>query len=488
MGGTGKPLEERPALVQGVGVGGTGSPARGVGTGGTGSAIPSPELEAPGGIGGTGNTLPGGIGGTGQGVPGVSDLAGHPGAEVGVGGTGIVGTITGFASVCVNGVEVHYEDAVPVSKNGEPASVNALAVGQVVVIDAHGSSRGLEARSIAVVHALDGPVTEIAGDRRSMKVMGQTVRFAGSGAVPAGLNAGDRVAVSGLRGAGGVVMASRIDRGRPDRPVSAVGLVGADHSLYGVPLAVAGRAKLMSDQEMLVQGKWNGKAIEVAQTASNPMASFAGRAGRAIVEGWVHQASSAKVTIDGFVADVGAGTVVSGAQAVNGGLADRKVRISGTLKGRHIVAERIAVADRNGRFDAAPAGVRLSPSPSATPAAAVPSVVSVESAVPASTSATGVSATAVTAASSSNVSATLERKTMVETVVTPTPASPTNAPAAGVRLESRERSDRRERAEKVEKAEKAEKVEKVKKVKLTKEEIGKQEAKKAKADAGKTGK
>jgi hypothetical protein len=68
----------------------------------------------PGGLGGTGARADGGIGGTGSraqdGVGGTGSKA-----DGGIGGTGaraegdvgLLGVITGFASICVNGVEVH---------------------------------------------------------------------------------------------------------------------------------------------------------------------------------------------------------------------------------------------------------------------------------------------------------------------------------------------------------------------------------------------
>ena len=84
------------------------------------------------GIGGTGAASKGpqwsdrGIGGTGG--------ASQPtrSADRGIGGTGIIGIITGFASVCLDGVEVHLDAVTPVYVNGNPetAQRSAGAVGR----------------------------------------------------------------------------------------------------------------------------------------------------------------------------------------------------------------------------------------------------------------------------------------------------------------------------------------------------------------------
>ena len=49
-----------------------------------------------------------------------------------MGGTGIIGTITGFASVCVNGLEVEFEDDTPVEIDGTPARPSDSAARQRV--------------------------------------------------------------------------------------------------------------------------------------------------------------------------------------------------------------------------------------------------------------------------------------------------------------------------------------------------------------------
>lgn len=71
-----------------------------------------------------------GIGGTGI------QLASAEDDDRGIGGTGIVGVVTGFASICVNGLHVGYDPALPVAFGEVMAPPAALRVGQVVAISA----------------------------------------------------------------------------------------------------------------------------------------------------------------------------------------------------------------------------------------------------------------------------------------------------------------------------------------------------------------
>ena len=118
---------------------------------GRSAVLPASTSPGDGGIGGTGRAPDGpetgGVGGTG--VRG-ERAVGLPVASVE--SMGIVGVVTGFASVCVNGLEVHIDDATPVSENGRTAHVGNLAVGQFVSIDARASAGGLRASDIAIVH------------------------------------------------------------------------------------------------------------------------------------------------------------------------------------------------------------------------------------------------------------------------------------------------------------------------------------------------
>ena len=142
-----------PQLIE-QGIGGTGAPqARGIG--GTGMPIDR-----------------GGIGGTGAPIAAARLLP-----DAGVGGTGIVGVISGFASVCVNGVEVHYNAQTPVSYNGTPAKLGDLAVGHTVVMTADLVGGQLRARGIAAFDLVSGPVDRFDPATQRVQVMGQIARL-----------------------------------------------------------------------------------------------------------------------------------------------------------------------------------------------------------------------------------------------------------------------------------------------------------------------
>ena len=270
IGGTGAPTH---------GIGGTGAPASG--TGGTGAPVAS-------GIGGTGAPASG-IGGTGAQASGVGGT-GMP-ANGGIGGTGIVGTITGFASVCINGVEVHFEAETPVDMNAQPATIANLAVGQVVAIHAGHSARGLEARSISIVNAYEGPVTDIARDG-TLRVMGQPVRVV-QGQVPAGLRVGDKVRVGGLRAPGGELLATYLVDA-PDLSDASVAGVVADRRRVGGVTVTRPLGKLAA---ALVRGRWIRDALQAREILPDPAVASLRGVDRAIIEGIVQDRAGESVRL-----------------------------------------------------------------------------------------------------------------------------------------------------------------------------------------------
>ncbi|MEM7410311.1 MAG: DUF5666 domain-containing protein [Myxococcota bacterium] len=157
-----------------------------------------------------------GIGGTGRssGVDGEDGLGGtgrDPGD--GIGGTGIYGAITGFGSICVNGLRIHYDEEVPVERDGVPGTLRDLAVGRVVWALADVREGELWATSLSVESALRGPIEALAPQGRRFRVAGVEVRVPEGVPSPgAALAAGQSVEVSGFWRDAGTLVASRVER------------------------------------------------------------------------------------------------------------------------------------------------------------------------------------------------------------------------------------------------------------------------------------
>lgn len=343
----------QPVCVDPGGLGGSGAPVAAGGSGGTGATAAAPGMGGTGapmaapGIGGTGAPvagMPGGFGGTGDAARGGIGGTGAP-VEGGVGGTGIVGTITGFASICVNGFEVHFDEGVPVSENGSAATVARLAVGQVVAVEAAAGSDGLRARQISILNAYEGPLTaDGRGNDGTLRVMGQPVRLAPGAQLDAGVRAGDNVRVSGLRNADGEVIATRVERAAGLREASALGQLEAPDRLHG--LGLDGAIGMPGD-EVLVRGQWAEGRLRVTTHREDPSLPFVDRVRNASVEGLVAERNARELRIAGFRAELAPDTQFAGGERDELGVG-RRVRIHGTFSGpREIQAARVEfVSDR----------------------------------------------------------------------------------------------------------------------------------------------
>lgn len=309
------------------------------------------------------NAMHGGIGGTG--APALSDkpssqpLAGRPGiggtgaAEGGIGGTGIVGVITGFASICVNGLEVHYDTSTTVSADGRPTSLSDLAVGQVVAVQAVGVGDELSARSIAVMHAAVGPIGRVDSQAGQLQVLGQAVRVADK-AMLAGLKPGNWVQVSGYRLVSGELVASRVESIAPQAQAQVTGQMGAvsdnGFGLHGARVKVD-NMRLSDDAvpgtEVSVRGRWDGTTLHAHAVTVAPSRQNVGRAERVVLEGYVHAVFGDEVSLGNRVVTLAPGVKISGVSgdrlAVN-----QRVQISGRVgKDQRVTVDRVNVRSRS---------------------------------------------------------------------------------------------------------------------------------------------
>jgi hypothetical protein len=302
-----------------------------------------------GGIGGTGHAPSGtrpdneGVGGTGI----EAAALGRTGLPLAAGESiGIVGVVTGFSSICVNGLKVDFDADTPVSENGRAARIASLAVGQFVSIDAMAAPGGLRARDVAIVHLMEGPVSARSGG--GFAVMGQPVELLPNARLVDGmeqLTPGRMVKVSGMRTPDGQVRATRIALAPELDEMSVIGDVsggsGEFPSIEGLPLS-AERAVLLGavrPGQVLAKGHWNGKSLVTTHIAPDPTLRFAPRIRKVVLEALLSGTPSAgDMTACGLAVKSDVRTLLKGA-GVQSRLEARRVRISGRL-------------DAQGRLDA----------------------------------------------------------------------------------------------------------------------------------------
>lgn len=304
-------------------------------------------VEAQGGIGGTGMpqldnqvTSEGGIGGTGAQAKG------------GMGGTGIVGAITGFASVCINGLEVDFDDATQVSSNGETAGIRKLAVGQVIAIEAVDGPKRLLAHKIDILNAVEGPVTATNTSAGLLEVMGQKIRLSdatllGDIATVQQISVGMPLKVSGYRNAADEIIATRLEMAHDKTGASIVGTVARDSSgqyvVSGTPVQT-GQSTLMVGAEVLLKGKWDGRQFHAESAQQDPSLHFAGHVKQVVVEGLlIDHMRGKQMKIGGFDIDYSSSTALAGGimeQLMPGQL----VRVIGRMQaGRRLQASHIEI-------------------------------------------------------------------------------------------------------------------------------------------------
>ncbi|HEX7926711.1 MAG TPA: DUF5666 domain-containing protein [bacterium] len=276
IGGTG--LADRRA----GGIGGTGM-SEDRASGGTGLAE-----QPPGGIGGTGLAdQRGGIGGTGLKDWGTIGMNG-------IGGTGIVGVVTGFGSILVNGIAV---DVTAEQTKG-------LDVGDLVAIQADGKGDKPQARTVVAVPALEGPVQASDPDSGTLKVLGQRVHVTVGTLVPGGKfpAVGDTVRVNGLMRVNGTLEAANIEPGgKTARLSGTLEKRNGGWSVDNVPVQPGSvtNAQALLGKPVMVSGTWNGTALEAATLAPDPVAELMDRVAQVSVQGYLTSLASETVLMVG---------------------------------------------------------------------------------------------------------------------------------------------------------------------------------------------
>ncbi len=306
--------------------------------------------------GGGGSDSGGGIDGTGGGG--------------GVDGTGMAfGTITGFGSVFVNGIEFSTSNST-IRLDDNSVSQADLRVGMVVRVD--GSIDNRTAATITVDDAVKGRVENVL-DANRLVVMGQTVLIDNQTRVANGAPAiNDYVEVHGLPSADGVVTAGYIERKTtPATPPFVVKGFARNHDttartfVVGT-LTVNYAAATVND---MPAGSWNGLVIDAKGSTCAGQPVCGTLTASKVEPGGAVVVNIAKAEVEGFVSSLNANGFVIGSQTVvigsgtlfEGGLREdilvgSKLEAEGPISNGVLNAVKVSFRD-NLRFEADVASV-----------------------------------------------------------------------------------------------------------------------------------
>ena len=218
----------------------------------------------------------------------------------GIGGTGIVGTLTGFGSLLVNGLKVEVPRDLQIETVFGAMGQDRLAVGHNLTIEAKNVDGALVARRVAVVFPVVGTIEALQAGGRVLKVAGVSVQS--EGGVVAELALGQTVAVSGAWN-GDEVVASRITTGQ-DLPTIVSGTLrqsARGWTVGAVPVSLAEGMKPEDGGFATAIGRLEAGQLEVDRLIQGRFTGAAGPLNALSVEGYFTPTGTAPFhTIDGL--------------------------------------------------------------------------------------------------------------------------------------------------------------------------------------------
>lgn len=240
--------------------------------------------------------------GTGQGGTGITGTAHGPGGDgTGSGGTGktvqVEGVVTGFASVCVNGLELNYAESTPVTLFGRAASTRDLAVGQVVRALALDRGGRFDLNHIQIDHLMVARVQAVKPGK--LLVQGRNILLSPGAIVSPAFASGAKLAISGYRDAQGNAVATRLDVVPGDTPDSLTGKVerNAQGRLSIDDVVLEGdTGRLKPGDSVRAEGRLEPGRMQITRLDREERAILTDRV---VVQGLVRQAGPAGIDVNG---------------------------------------------------------------------------------------------------------------------------------------------------------------------------------------------
>lgn len=259
----------------------------------------------------------------------------------GIGGTGIIGTLTDFGSLIINGLRVIVPEGLPVTSALGPQTYADLAIGQTLTIEARRRAGDLTAARVHVMHPVVGPVQSMSDDRRTLVVAGVTVFFAGG--VSPETNLSGIVAVSGAWRQTKVI-ASRVDPVASSTQSSVAGTVrragpSGLHTIGSLPVALPSDAAPEHGSFATAYGRYIGGTFAADKVEQGRFIGSAGPLEALSVEGYLAPTDRAPFhTIDGLGHELSSKNSLSS-------LIGKRVLLNGEYNGRVVVKESEVLSD-----------------------------------------------------------------------------------------------------------------------------------------------
>ncbi|HBG97176.1 MAG: hypothetical protein JKP98_13510 [Rhodobacteraceae bacterium] len=215
----------------------------------------------------------------------------QPRPEGGIGGTGIVGILTDFGSIVLNGMRVETPSGLRPTNAFGQVTLNSLGIGQSLTVEARAINGRLMARRIHIAHPVIGPVHDIDGNRA--RVAGVPVVL--EPGVVGGWEPGMVAAISGVW-RGQTVVASRIARARTSLVVIAGEVVARTRQTIVIGGRTIDTGRFMAPYPgrfVTVIGEDRGPDIRARELTVGRFTGAAGRLRRLSVDGFLEPQAEA---------------------------------------------------------------------------------------------------------------------------------------------------------------------------------------------------
>lgn len=217
-----------------------------------------------------------GIGGT-----GLSIERKGAGDDQGIGGTGVFGRIQRFGSIYVNGLRIQYRRDVLVYMDGRRSSIEAMRVGHVVRAMLSGTQDRPQTARIDITSEVVGRIEHVG--KTTLTVLSQAIDLREVVDLPR-LKVGMVVAVFGIRGADGRIVASRIEARSGRKRFILRGIVmraGPNMKIGG--LTIARPASLFAGRRVYVEINETAKGLKLERIVEEALVPGL-RSGKVLVE------------------------------------------------------------------------------------------------------------------------------------------------------------------------------------------------------------